>query len=214
MKILQISNSHDLRDGGAQRLAVEFHRAFLERGHDAHLLSLMRSPTRDLPHLYSLGLRTPYHTRVLPRLLDALRQPRWRDVDIVHVHLFPAQVLAPLALQVLGRRAPLVTTEHNTFNRRRATSAGRAFDAAYYKSYKRIIAISEGTRDEMARWLPQLRPKLHVITNGIDLSAFPSTCPEQVLERPGEAPLILSMGRISPQKNYPAALRAVARLRD
>ena len=39
-----------------------------------------------------------------------------QNYDIVHVHLFPAQLWAVLAQKRLGGRIPLVTTEHGTSN--------------------------------------------------------------------------------------------------
>lgn len=208
MKILQIINSHALEDGGAQRLALELHRAYRARGHDAHLLSLMRSPTEE-EGLDSLGFASPYRGAVWPRLLRFLRQPCWRDVEIIHVHLFPAQPYVALALAALGRRGALITTEHNTFNRRRASLVGRVLDRLTLRSFQKIISISDATRQALARWQPQTRDKLVTIQNGIDLTRFSESAPKIANQRP----VILAVGRISEQKNYATALRAVALLK-
>lgn len=207
MKILQIINSHAVQDGGAQRLAQQFHRAYLSRGHDAHLLSLMRSPVEELPNAYSLGFSTPYHPLVLPKLRAFLRQSRWRDCDVIHVHLFPSQLYVPLALRSLGRETPRVTTEHNTHNRRRESVLWRDLDRAVYRSYARIACISDGTRVAMAQWLPEIAPRLCTILNGI------APAPQGASTRAStRVPLIVSLGRISEQKNYATAIRALALL--
>lgn len=205
MKILQIINSHALSDGGAQRLALELHRAYGEAGHEAHLLSLMHSPT-DERNTYSLGFANPYDRRVGPRLRRFLRARRWHDLDVIHVHLFPAQAWVALLRREV--RAPLVTTEHNTFNRRRASFAGRVLDRWTLRAYGAIICVSDATRDALSTWQPQTRERLVTIRNGIDLSRFEA--PRQG-ERAG-VPVALAVGRLSAQKNYAAALCALALL--
>lgn len=208
MKILQIINSHALEDGGAQRLALELHRAYRARGHDAHLLSIMRSPTIETG-THSLGFASPYRAAVWPRLLRFLRQKSWKNADIVHVHLFPAQLWVALAFALLRPRARLITTEHNTFNRRRATLAGRLCDNLTLRAYRKIICISDATRAALLKWQPQTRDRLETIPNGIDLSRFNAPRAEKC---GAQTPVIIAVGRIAEQKNYATALQATALL--
>lgn len=207
MKILQIINSHALEDGGAQRLALEMHRRYLAQGHDSHLLSLMPSPTKEAG-TYSLGYQMPYHPKALRDLTRFLRQPQWKDVDLCHVHLFPAQVWAVAAAKMARFRAPLITTEHNTFNRRRGTLVGRLCDSLTLGHYRRIVCISDATGEALAHWQPQVRPHLVTITNGIDLTRYNGA----KVGSNNPRPIIFASGRISVQKNYEAALRAIALL--
>lgn len=209
MKILQIINSHALQDGGAQRLALELHRAYRARGHDAHLLSLMTSPTSETG-TYSLGFDSPYRAAVLPRLMRFLRQKRWRDVEVIHVHLFPAQLWVALALAKIRPRAPIITTEHNTFNRRRATLAGRLLDRFTLRAYRKIICVSHATQSALENWQPQTRDKLITVQNGIDLTRFEPP----IQKNHAKTPIILAVGRISAQKNYATALQAIALLKN
>ncbi|HEX8463113.1 MAG TPA: glycosyltransferase family 4 protein [Abditibacterium sp.] len=209
MKILQIINSHALQDGGAQRLALELHRAFRARGHDAHLLSLMRSPTDEVG-TYSLGFPTPYRTRVGPRLRQFLAQPRWKNLDVIHVHLFPAQIWVPLVMPRALRRIPLVTTEHNTFNRRRESRLGRLLDGATLRFYQRIICISPATSEALSQWQPQIDNRLITIPNGIDLGRY-ANFPTR--DSANSKRIVLAVGRIAEQKNYETAIRAVAQTR-
>jgi glycosyltransferase involved in cell wall biosynthesis len=140
-----------------------------------------------------------------------LRQKRWQDVDVIHVHLFPAQLFVALCAAVLRPRARLITTEHNTFNRRRATVSGRLLDRLTLRSFEKILCISDATREALEHWQPQTRAKLVTISNGIDLTRFSAP---KTPKSAGETPIIVSVGRISPQKNYETALRAIARLKN
>ncbi len=207
MKILQIINSHALQDGGAQRLALELHRAYRARGHDAHLLSILPSPTGE-SGTYSLGFASAYRAAVLPRLIRFLRQKRWRDVEIIHVHLFPAQLWVALALLKIRPRARVITTEHNTFNRRRASRAGRWLDRFTLRAYQKIVCVSRATQTALETWQPQARAKLVTIENGIDLTKVNAPTAKNA----DSTPIILAVGRIAAQKNYGAALRAIAQL--
>ena len=211
MKILQIINSYDQRDGGAQRLSVQFHRAYLAHGHDSHLLSLMRSSADGVPETSSLGYASPYRIAVFWRLYAFLKQPQWRDLDIIHVHLFPAQALVAPIAKLLGLRARLVTTEHNTFNRRRRLPWGKPLDRLIYRAYARIICVSPGTAVSMVEWLPALTGRVVTIANGIDLAAY-----RTVVRHDGEhdPPIIISAGRLTEQKNYETAIAAIGKIRE
>ncbi len=207
MKVLQIINSHSSSVGGAERLAMQLHRGFQQKGVESHLLCLMKAPSKASEHLYSLRFNTPYHPLVLARLVRFLRQPRWRDVDVVHVHLFPAQLLVALAVRLAGLKAVLITTEHNTFNRRRQLPAAKVIDRFYYRFYAQVVCISEGTRETMQAWLPELKPKLRTIFNGIDIARFSG----HRAEKAGPL-LVLSAGRLTDQKNYSLALQAMQKI--
>lgn len=212
MKVLQIINSHSNAVGGAERLSMGLHQGCLEKGVDSHLLCLMKAPSSRHNRTYSLGFNTPYHPLVLLRLIRFLRQGRWRDVDVIHVHLFPAQLLVALAMRIVGLRAACVTTEHNTFNRRRELPGAKRIDRFTYRFYQKIVCISEGTRQTMRHWLPEIEPKLVTIFNGIDLSRYVHL--HQKSEVVGRKPIVLSAGRLTEQKNYAASIQAVKQLSD
>jgi glycosyltransferase involved in cell wall biosynthesis len=211
VKILQVINSYEPNERGAQALALEFHRSYLKRGFDSHLLALMESPQNIAPNSYSLGFKDPYQAGVLFRLRAFLRERKWQDVDVIHAHLFPAQPLVALLARFHCRRAKLVTTEHNTFNHRREMVAGRWFDHLAYKAYEKVVCSSEGTRESMARWQPALENKLVTIPNGIDLSKYSGIA---LLRDKHGRPIVISVGRICEQKNYAAALQAICLMRN
>lgn len=213
MKVLQIINSHSDTVGGAERLAVQLHQGSLQKGIDSHLLCLMKAPANRRDKTYSLRFNTPYHPAVLLRLIGFLRQPRWRDTEVIHVHLFPAQLLVALAIRLVGLRAQLVTTEHNTFNRRRKIPGARIVDSFYYGFYQKVVCISDATAQTMLDWIPALKEKLVVITNGIEVSRYANENGGGS-SKDGAPLIILSAGRLTEQKNYATSLQAIDQLLD
>ncbi len=85
-----------------------------------------------------------------------------------------------------------------------------------YEGSAGIIAVSAGMRDDILRAYPGVDPaKVHVVHNGIDVSAWQPNQATDTLERFGidpDAPTIVFVGRITRQKGLPYFLRAVRRL--
>jgi len=215
MKVLQIINSHAESAGGAEKLATQLHRGALEKGMDSTLVCLSRAPSNPREGIFSLGFRSAYHPMAFFRLVRFLRRRRFRDADVIHVHLFPAQLLFVLAARFLRLRATFITTEHNTFNRRRTLPGAKWIDRFTYANYRVIVCISDGTLQTMKQWLPETAPKLRTIWNGINLSPY-AHIPRPGASRPDSSPeiIILSASRLTPQKNHSAALRAMKLLSE
>lgn len=217
MRVLHLIN--DLRRAGAERLVTDLCLAQKSQGLAVSVAPL--APCGSPLEAVITGAGVPL---LLPERVLAIRSPAhifrlrrlFRGFDIVHVHLFPAQLWAFLAAASLGKSAPvLVTTEHNTYNSRRGIPAFRPVDAAMYVAYRRIAAISDATKTDLAAYLPATTPRIAVVTNGITLSRFAQT--GSPIERtavfpgiPAEAFLVLSVGRLEPQKDFAILLRAVA----
>jgi len=209
MKILHIINSFE--GGGAERLLLQLHEISLNQNINSHALSLMSSSANGLHNTSSLNLDNPYRVLALFKLYSFLKQPFWRDLDIIHVHLFPAQLFVPIVLKLLNLHARLITTEHSTSNRRRSTNLGKAVDKFLYTFYTKVVCISAGTSTLLHQWQPQIADKLEVIHNGINHSEYSSN----VEERPHhKAPIIVSVGRLVKLKNFEAAIQALNSLSD
>lgn len=133
------------------------------------------------------------------------------DYDLVHVHLFPAQLWTGLAGLLTGISVPIITTEHNTYNRRRKMIY-KPLDYWMYSRYGKIVCNSKASAVELTSWLPGVKEKIEVIPNGIDIRYFleaQSYDLRQELGLPKESFLILSTGRLEPQKDFMTLLKAV-----
>ncbi|MBC8135553.1 MAG: glycosyltransferase, partial [Fibrella sp.] len=155
-------------------------------------------------------IRSPAHIARLRKL--------FRGYDLVHVQLFPAQLWVALAAITMGKSAPILfTTEQNTHNTRRDIPAFHPIDRLMYSRYDHIAAISDGTRDAMTTYLPETAGRISVVHNGIDPRRFTeSGSPEERAQLfpqvPATTPLLLCIGRLEPQKDFPNLLRAFAQV--
>ncbi|MEN8209043.1 MAG: glycosyltransferase family 4 protein [Candidatus Fermentibacteria bacterium] len=207
MRIFQIINS--LQMGGAEKLALGLHQRYLERNHESILISLAgeeRGWTNE--GVFSLGYGSSYNPFILPALLDLKDELDLRGAEIIHTHLFPAQLLTGLLRELIPLKAQLVTTEHSTANRRRGRFLGRLIDRWFYKRFSRIICVSNGAASGLASWIPELSAKQEVIFNGIDLAEFSG----KPLPRFTDRQIILSVGRLTEAKNYHTAIEAFSLL--
>lgn len=221
MRILHIIN--DLRLAGAERFLADLSPHQKEAGLDVSVAPLAAQGSAFETKIRDAGvplllpdrprpIRSPAHVVRLRRLM--------RGYDLVHVQLFPAQLWVALAAMSLGKSAPLLfTTEQNTHNTRRDIRAFRPVDRRMYSRYDHIAAISDGTRDAMIAYLPETANKVSVVHNGIDPRRFTESGSPEERSRlfpqvPVNASLLLCIGRLEPQKDFPNLLRAFAKVPD
>lgn len=138
-----------------------------------------------------------------------------RGVDVVHTHLVGANILGILAARVL--RVPCVTTLHNA--RTRADDHwyhGRLESFLLRRGKVRIIAVGADTADARRSLLGD-RP-IHVLDNAV--GAPPTISAERRLELRTEvmtdpaAAMVITVGRLEPQKAQHDLIDAVRRLRE
>lgn len=199
---------------GADKLVVELHQLFLQRGVNSHIISLAGECPSGVPFVSSLGLQKSYHPKAVFRLSQKLREISKQNSGkpiILHTHLTPCQMWVPIAVKITRLKLPLLTTEHSTFNRRRTMVLGKCFDRQLYKPYSRIICISRSVKESMAIWLPGVKNKLIIIPNGIDLEKFNKIAQP---DKSSGCPVVISVGRLETMKNYEAAIKACALLKD
>lgn len=176
LKILHIITS--LRIGGAERLVADMLPRLRERGHQVELIVFdgTETPFYEQLERQNIKIRSFGHGAVqMWNPLHALRLKKHLDrgrFDIVHTHNTPCQLLTALAA---GRNAPvLVTTEHNTFNRRRNWAWFADIDRRMYDKYSHIACVGEQTRYNLVRRLGNGfdTGKISVVYNGIDLKRY------------------------------------------
>ena len=212
MKILHIITS--LRTGGAERLVTELalrHKALgdevevlLFDGTVTPLVTLLEKGGIKV-HALGKGPRAMYNPLLLPRLAGFLKK---HPFDIVHTHNTPCQILTALV-----PRQTLITTEHNTLNRRRNWPWFKPIDRWMYGRYKKIVCVGEETRKTLSAWLnrPELDKRMTVVPNGIDLERIAAAAPaEDIAKQEGFKILMVSAFR--PEKDQQTLIRALPRL--
>ena len=83
-----------------------------------------------------------------------------------------------------------------------------------FPRFRRIVAVSDGVEQMLAAAYPACREKLTVIPNYVDPVRILQRAEEGVIERPQGKLLLCTVGRMSPEKNYPLALEVACALRE
>lgn len=178
MHILQVINS--LNIGGAEQLVVGLLPKLWGLGCEVDLCvfngvetaltrqveEIQKTTCKGMKFIRLTNEGPEYSLKYIPKLKKVLR-----NYDIAHAHNTSAQMtLAAASVGIKGLK--LVTTEHNTDNRRRHIPVFKAFDKWMYGRYERVIAISQTAEVNLVNYLPALKNKTSVITNGIDVEKF------------------------------------------
>lgn len=220
LRILTVITS--LRMGGAERLITDMLPRLRERGHDAELLLFdgTRTPLYDALEQQGVTIHTlgtgafqmwnPLHVFSLKRFLKRERY------DIVHTHNTSCQLLAAMAA---GKDAPiLVTTEHNTFNRRRNWRWYDPIDRRMYGKYSHVFCVGAETERNLLLKLGGAdgMPSTSVTLNGIDLGRFLNAVPDEGLleEADKGRHIVLMVAAFREQKDHSTLLKAMTHLPD
>ncbi len=217
IKILHIITS--LRTGGAERLMVDLLPRLRDMGHEVDLLLFDGTRTPYFDELESRGIAIRslgdgvadmHNPLVAFRLRQYLRRHRY---DILHTHNTPCQLLTAM----VSRGETLVTTEHNTINRRRKWGWYRGIDRWMYGKYRHIVCVSGGVEENLRRQLGDktLASGISTILNGIDLGKFATAKPDAALrERYKNKRIIIMVAAFRRQKDQHTLLRAMRLLPD
>ena len=140
------------------------------------------------------------------------------DADLVHCHTWYADMGGLLASKLWG--VPYVLTIHSLEPLRpwKVEQLGNAYHLSAWmertaiEAADAIIAVSEGTRNDVLRLFDVAAERVHVIGNGIDPDEYRPTAAVDVLERLGidaGRPFLLFVGRITRQKGIIHLVRAI-----
>src|SRR3989441_33036 len=214
MRVLQVINT--LEPAGAETFLRDLTLGLARRGIEPTVYLLHSTGSALERSLGEAGIpmhcspagppRSPRHVVALARHLSG------HAYDVVHAHLFPSQLWAPLAARVAGIQTPLLTTEQSTRNRRRRL-VFKPVDKWMYDHYAHVACVSHAAAEALARWIPAIAPRLLVIQNGIDTSRLdgaPRDDRKAVLGFDG--PVVMMVGRFEPARDQATLLRAMRHL--
>lgn len=142
--------------------------------------------------------------------------------DMVMTQRIRVNVAALRARRVLGSKTPIVSTINTNLTsqleslkpekKRKHLQMMRH----YYPRNDGLIAVSCGVADDAAEVIGYPRERINTITNPVVTPALHEQAKQPVQHpwfEPGQPPVILGVGRLDPQKDFPTLLRAFARLR-
>lgn len=214
-----------LYSGGAERVLINLAGELQKRGHPVDLvLARATGPYLDkVPagvRVVDLGCR-----RVATALLPFARYLREVRPRAVHAALDHTNVVALLARALArlasGSDARVIVSVHSPLSvsnglarLRAAMVVGIARHA--YPLADAVVAVSAGVADDIARTLRLPRERIGVIYNAV-LTEDPAGQGRAPLGPVPEAlagrPFLVSAGRLTPSKDFPNLLQAMARLR-
>lgn len=139
-------------------------------------------------------------------------------IDIVHTHTWYVSIAGFLAKKLYG--VPFVLTTHSLEPLRawKAEQLGSGYAMSSWMERTAIldadavIAVSNGTKDDILRAYPIDPARVHVIYNGIDLDEYQKTNDTSALIQYGvdpAQPFILFVGRITRQKGVTHLVDAI-----
>jgi glycosyltransferase involved in cell wall biosynthesis len=209
--------------GGAEGAMVNLARGFAERGFKVDFVLC----TATGPHMW----RIPPQVRVVdlaaPGLVasyKALKRYLQQERPIALLAaLHYSNEVAILAKHLAGVPTQLLVCEQNTLSQRAkhdARLSGRLAPLAARFSYPwadRVVAISQGVADDLIDVTGMPAERIKVIYNPAITPEIPKKAEEAIDHPwflPNQPPVILGVGKLEPQKDFPTLIRAFAKVRQ
>lgn len=212
-----------LGGGGAERVLLNLAQGFVERGLKVDLvvsagegLDLWQIPIG----VRVINLNAPRVSASLPKLIGYLRRER-PNALIPSLHY--ANEVALLAKHFARVPTKILIPEHNMLSTEvryhEKGSRQQLIPLAarlLYPYADGIVAVSRGVAEDLAQ-ITGISPKrIHVIYNPVITTQLYEMAKEPVDHpwfNPGEPPVILGVGRLEAQKDFPTLIRAFALVR-
>lgn len=212
MKILQVITS--LQIGGAEKLIVDIVPRLLQKGLEVDVCLFNGKDSSFKQQLqmcgckiYDLSYDEKYYSPI--KIIKLLRI--MRHYDVVHTHNTAPQLFAAIASMLSS--TVLVTTEHNTSNRRRDWKWYPVFiDRWMYNQYSKIICISNQAEVNLRESIGKCKADIVTIFNGIDIEQFHQAKPDMALRNDSKRFVIAMVAGFRFQKDHDTLIRAMKHL--
>jgi glycosyltransferase involved in cell wall biosynthesis len=204
--------------GGAQRAMLLFARELVARGIDVDVVSVhgegpLTSHVPREARVVTLGARGVL--AALPALVAYLRRTR---PAVLYSTIAHCNAAALLAGRLVGFRLPVIVREAvvplSAERTRVQRVVIRSLIKVTYPWARAVIAVSTDVADELARMSDRIRiavlPTPVVSDELLEAGAAPL---EHPWFAPDAIPVVLGVGRLEPQKDFPTLLRAFAAAR-
>jgi len=212
IKIIYIIPTLDM--GGAERLVVDIIKNLNSDKFFVKIICLKRFGAWGLElknsgvPLILLGQKRRVSLFSLIKLIKILKQ---EQPDIVHTHLFGADVYGSLAARLAGVKY-LVSTEHNlNYDEGFIKSVVKIF---IDKLFNKIIAVSNSVKNYIVKVYRAEAKKIMVIYNGVEINNFFQTENRLDNAKNNRKMIIGSIGRLTKQKGFEYLIEAVAKLAE
>lgn len=212
-----------LEGGGVRRVMVNLARGFVEHGHPVDfVLGRAAGPYLQWlpPQVRVVDLGAKRLLFAFPALVRYLRRERPAGLLAAMDHV---NVVAAGARLLSGAPTRVVVSVHGVASREfRESSRGRHRYAVpllarlLYRRADAVVAVSRGVAGDLAACVGIPRERIRVIYNPVLTPEFWDRAAQAVGHpwfAPGKPPVVLSVGRLTPEKDFPTLLRALVYLR-
>jgi len=211
-----------LREGGAERAMAVLSGEMTKRGCAVDLvLAQGEGPhlSEVSPAVRVIDLKAPRIRSSIFALARYMHRERPTAMLAVMNH---ANIVALWAKRLIGGQTRLVVSERNTLTSSTENSSSRVerlmphLMTKFYPWADGITAVSHGVADDLANVCGIARTRIKVIYNPVARPDVHERALEQISHpwfEPGGPPVILGVGRLTPQKDFSTLIRAFARVR-
>jgi len=211
-----------LDGGGAERVMVTLANGFAQRGHRVDLV-LVKAVGPFLKEVHSsvrvVDLKASRVLTSLPKLVGYLRRER---PAVMLSALHHANVVAIIARKVAGVPCRLLVSERSNYSMtlQNAKTAWQrlvmGMVRATYPKADGVIAVSNGVAEDLKRNIPLPADFVHVIYNPVVTEAL-LAAKDEIPDHPwlcnDDFQVIMSVGRLSPEKEYAQLIQSFALIR-
>jgi starch synthase len=198
----------------AKNIEVEVHCWGKQRAREGNLQVEGAEPWSEITN----GTEAKFKGALEALSLNLTQVKALEGVDIVHTHTWYVSMAGYLAKKLYG--VPFVLTTHSLEPLRawKSEQLGSGYAMSSWMERTAIldadavIAVSQGTRDDILRVYPVDPNRIHVIYNGIDVNEYQKTTDTSALLKHGvdpEVPYVLFLGRITRQKGVTHLVDAI-----
>ncbi|HAV1413279.1 glycosyltransferase [Vibrio parahaemolyticus] len=206
MKKISIVDS-SLGPGGAEKLIVEMAPIMRDKGYDVEVLILTSYGDVFSEQLLKNDIKVKFFQNKasywsIKYVFDLYKS--LKNSDAVYTHVIQSRFFTAIACLFLSKKIRLITTEHNTHNRRRDIKLFRYIDRLIYSKYDKVISITDQVEHNLLNHLKSKKTdKYIVIPNGVDLDKFnnSSVCDRSDFGFSSDDFIILMIGRFAPAKD-------------
>ncbi len=214
MKIIHVITS--LSTGGAEKLMVDLLPRLRDLGNEVELLVFNGTRTSFYNELEQNGIKI-HHLSIGGNVYNPLNIFKLikyiKHYDIIHTHNTACQYFVPLAKIISFAKCKLVTTEHNTSNRRRKYNLFRLIDSWMYSRYEKIICISDQAEINLREFIKINNSNICTIYNGVNISRFANAEPsEEIKSNFVGLNLAIMVAGFRNQKDQPTLIKAYRHL--
>jgi len=210
-----------LQGGGVERVMLNLARGFAARGEDI-LLILGQAEGPYMKDAESLQISDLKTRRTLSCLFPLRRELRAQKPDLLisaHNH---ANLVSVMSRAISQLKLPLMLTVHSTLSLEIESAPARwrmlpGLIRHFYPRAEKIVAVSNGVADDLAKTAGVPRNRVEVIPNPVVTPDLTAKSMQEVNWPWGKAqdgrPVVIGAGRLDEKKDFATLIRAFAFVR-